>query len=138
MHPSAIASVGAARAGIIPTTDPTSVNGVETKILAFRLGHAAGLGRLGDYRIAANLPAPKSGCKVLLGKAQSLSDGLRRIFGLASIVRPARGARASGPVPQHGPESSDDTLHILPFIPSDTTPTSNPSLHHVINVHHHN
>jgi len=134
----AIASVGAAPVGVIPTTDPTSVNGVETKILAFRLGHAAGLGRLGDYRIADNLPAPKSGCKVLLGKAQSLSDGLRRIFSLASIVRPASGAHASGPVPHHGPESSEGTLHILPFIPSDSTSSSDPALYHSNNVHHHN
>jgi len=129
----AVASAGAAP--MVPITDPTSVESVEAKILAFRLGHAAGLGRVEDYRISPNVPVRKPGCKIVLGKIQRFTDSLRGIFTFTSIVRPASGARISRPVLHDEPEATRKTLQILPFISFGRTSSPDPVLYHDANVH---
>ena len=129
----AIASAGAAPLDMVPITDPTSVESVEAKILAFRLGHAAGLGRVEDYRITPNMPKP--GCKIVLGKIQRFTDSLRGIFSFTSIIRPASGARISRPVLHDEPEATKKTLQILPFISFGRTSSLDPVLYHDANVH---
>jgi len=131
----AIAGVCAAPVEVAPITEPTSINSVETKILAFRLGHAAGLGRVQEYSITTNLPALKPGCKFSLSKIQRLTEGLRHIFGFAPIFRPVSGAHIAGPVPHDGAVPSGEAP---PFVPPGVSfSPPHPMISHFRNVQNH-
>ncbi|KAF8326659.1 uncharacterized protein EI90DRAFT_3070083 [Cantharellus anzutake] len=109
----AIASAGAAPIDALPNSGPTFVGSVRAKILEFRLGHAAGLGRIEDYRIITTIqPDKKFGCKGVSEKLQRLASAL----GLPSFSQPSSSVQTSGPSMHNSLPHSGETLPPSPFV----------------------